>query len=236
MVVIFIMGLLMAMTVGAVSGMRNSSAATTTKSTLAVLDASLDELKNATGEYPRIAGTPTTPLTVTELSWLNSAVTQMETLEQNKTMLSKLGRYKEVHDGTSPFGTPLTNFRNCTDRGVPLALDSAAGTISASDAESLRSGSGGTLTVLRDGWDRPIYYFPSDAASDVAATLRPLFVSAGRDGKLQSTPWKAGSWPAGAFVVYQGKCYTTTSGSSATPGTDSTWEAGTSDDFTTRGN
>jgi type II secretory pathway pseudopilin PulG len=235
MVVIFIIGLLMAMTVGGISGMKNANAASSTKATIAVLDASLDEIKSASGEYPRIYGSLGALTGASEVGWVNSAVTQLTSLPQTTDMFAKLGRFKEVHNDANPFGTDLTNFRNVTNTGIPLPLNSADGTVSGASVDTLR-GVGGTFTILRDGWDRPIFYFPSATDSDTAATLRPLFVSAGRDGKIQSTPWKSGTWSAGATVLYKSKWYVTPSGASTTPGTDATWQEVTCDDFVTRGN
>ncbi len=267
LVVIFIAGILIAITVGAIGAMNKMGAKSQTQAIISAFDAALDQTKDATGEYPRIAGSfqanatnITTAATCAEATWMNQALNCFSPnrldnskagLDANNSLISLIKPTTDTYTAAIATTATFPEFRTASNLGVKTT--GTQGTVSGTGMEFARLNQGGTLSHVRDAWDRYLVYFPSDGASaDTAATLRPLIASPGPDGILESTPWNSSGAaykrnnPAtstvdeSSRVYYKGRWYQCiadhTSAVSNSPLLDtSKWQEYVADDIITRG-
>jgi prepilin-type N-terminal cleavage/methylation domain-containing protein len=251
LVVIFIAGILVAITVGAVSALNKMGGKQQTQAMIAAFDAALDENKASTGEYPSIAGTflanasNLTAASYTEATYMNQALNALSpnrldntkaALDANNSLISMLKPNTDTY--TTTITSALAEFRTASNVGVATTTTTA--TAAALAVEAARVNQGNTISFVRDAWDRYIVYFPSDTASTAtASTLRPMFASPGPDGILQSTPWSSTAiYTTSSYVYYKQRWYkSTAAGANATPPSEAPtrWVEYASDDIITRG-
>jgi prepilin-type N-terminal cleavage/methylation domain-containing protein len=264
LMVIFIAGILTALVVGAVGALGKSSARQQAQAMMAALDGALDEYKTVTGEYPRIAGSfLTAPSSMTassfaEATWMTYALTALKSTQNGPTLLTPVDQTTDSYN--SSITATMPGFRTATIVGVDATAAAATASIAALDAARL-SLPDENLLVLRDPWDRYVVYVPSHPSDRaIAATRRPMFLSAGPDGRLESIPWRVNDFSSGgtgsyayrlenpattarelSTVYFKQRHYAcianfTSSTNTPTPDNDtSRWQEITVDDVTTRG-